>query len=760
MKQMRLGEFLVKYKYIAEDQLEHAMKLQRERKERIGRLLVELGYIDEQDLVSALAEHAGFDRADPRRYDISADLLEIISEDNARRLNVLPLERSGDQEIRVAMSNPFDMEAIRDMEFLFGKGIEPVICTDAELGEAIERNYGVDRQLNAMLSTISPETEKEKVRMVDADMDKLKARLKKGGIEPYVDLLNYLLAKAVEFRGSDIHLEPQEDSLRVRFRIDGILREVMNLPKWVERGLISRIKVVGEMDVSNRLDPQDGRAQVQIGEREKDLRISTVPSHYGEKCVARILDADILTRDLQTLGLTPEELSVYYFLISQPQGMILVVGPTGSGKSTTLYATINRLRSEQASIVTVEDPIEYDLSGITQTQVNEKREFTFSRSIRWLLRQDPDVMIIGEIRDSETASAAFQAALTGHLVFSTLHTPDTVSAITRLRDLGVPPYLTGAALLGIVAQRLVRRLCNHCKRPGKPEDAEWQKLGLSPVALPNYHVAGPGCPACMYSAYHDRMGVFEILSIDDEIRELIHNEADESEIRAYVSGKKLKTLLSGAVQKAGQGITTLGEISRVIGSASAQALLAGQLEAADYGQKEAAPLSEVAPPGTRDQTEPETKRAEAAASGASGEAQHEPHQKNILVVDDSQEILDMLAFTLEGEDFHVLTAADGKSALDIINKHIYGDPIHLVVLDVMMPDMSGFEVADELRKDVTTAFLPILMLSARGDQEHIKKGLRSGADDYLPKPFDPEELELRIRALLRRAYGNDQGDPE
>jgi type IV pilus assembly protein PilB len=766
-----LGKVLLDNGYISADHLKNALAQQKAGGAKLGQILLEIEAIDEETLALGLAQQVGFDLVDPVNSAVDPELLTGFSRDVAIRLQTLPLVYTGPQTVTVAMANPFDLEARRELEFVLGRGIQPLVCRAQALRDAIGKHYGLEKELAAILRSVKPEQELAASHILDIDLEEIEKRLRVGGARPYIDLLNFLLGNAHNSRASDIHVEPLESGVQVRYRIDGVLRSAMKLPKWVESGLVSRIKVVGNMDLSIHHLPQDGKVRAHIGGRDQDLRISSIPSQFGETCVLRILDPDILQLDLGDLGLVGTQLNIFYRLISQPQGMVLITGPTGSGKSTSLYATINRLQTEQTKIVSVEDPVEYTLGGVTQVQVDDRRGMTFANSIRSLLRQDPNVLVIGEIRDEETAATAFQAALTGHLVFSTLHTVDTISTITRLRDLGLPLYLTGSSLLGVVAQRLVRRLCPQCKVAAAPDPSQWRALEMEPRELASSYRPGPGCKHCLYTGYRGRVGIFELLRIDESLRNLILAGADEMAIRRAAVDGGMEVLLDTGIKKVEAGLTSLEELVRHVRSTIIPSRI--QAQQRDTAAPPPAPPAPAAPDeapeiGQIVSSEPlgdavDTLPGEAVEM-LSGEFPQIPFTEadvpekpddapeTILVVDDSQEILDLVRYTLEGVGFRVLTAMDGQEALETVDRHRVNDPVHLVVLDVMMPGMTGFEVCEHLKQDIATAFLPVLILSARGDQAHIKSGFKAGADDYLPKPFDPEELELRIRALLRRAY--------
>lgn len=532
--------------------------------------------------------------------------------------------------------------------------------------------------------------------------------------------------RAIERGASDIHMEPEPTGVRIRFRIDGMLREVLQLPRWAIQPISTRVKVVGRMDITESRRPQDGRASAELGRRAVDLRLSTIPSQFGEAVVIRILDSATLKVDLASLGWSPKGLAAYFQMVSQAQGLILVVGPTGSGKTTTLYASINRLRGESASIVTVEDPIEHTIAGVRQVQVDEKSGLTFASATRSLLRQDPNVMVIGEIRDVESAAAAVDAATTGHLVLTTLHTGHSISALTRLRDLGVPNYLAGHAILGVVSQRLLRKVCPECSILRAPDAEDWERLGIDPEPMgAKVREVGAGCPTCQYTGYYGRIGAFEVLRITEPLRALILHGASEAELSAEARAGGFVSMLEDALDKVRDGLTTLEEVARLV-------------PVDPWRGRRSRPAAPV----------PEAAVASAVeATGVPAVVKAEGRKRSlVLVVDDAEEIRLLIGATLE-DDYDLVYATDGVEALEAVAAH---NP-DVVVLDVMMPRLSGYEACKQLKDDPKTADLPVLILSARGDTAHIKQGFHAGADDYLPKPFDPEELELRLRALLRRS---------
>ena len=755
--QRRIGEILLD-KGLLEAKLREALQVQQLLPgTRLGVALVRIGAVTEDDVAEALALQLGLRTVDLAHVRVDPRVVWLLDRASAERRGAMPYQRLSDGTVLVACADPRDEDGLQELAFRLKSRLQLRVTTPAQLRLAIERHYGLESVAERMLQGVDPSLRRMTITPTCLELDAraIQEHLRAGKAHLYVELVNLLLINAIERRASDIHLEPQHDGIRVRLRIDGVLREVLRLPDWTQASLVSRIKVLGNMNVAERRRPQDGKAAVRLGARNLDLRIATLPSQYGENLVIRLLDPTILSQDFGDLGWSPDLLRTWYRLLTAPRGTLLVVGPTGSGKSTTLYASIQRLNTEGTSIVTIEDPIEYTLPGITQVQVNEKAGVTFAKSVRALLRQDPNVVVIGEIRDEETAQAALQAATTGHLVLTTLHTDNAVAALTRLLDLGVPRYLLGTALSGVVSQRLVRKVCPECAvlAPVSPED--WTRLGLPAADLgPKAVRVGPGCPRCQYLGYEGRIGIFEMLAFGSRLGQLIQDSCSEVELWDAAVEEGLKTLLQDAIEKVIAGVTTLEEVARVVSvndypPATLRSALANLgLRAAVSPVQQVEELEEISQSAIQ---ELEPIHLEAIVDPDAPEGTHARPVANrdrpvVLVVDDAQEILQLVAMALE-DDYTIHTAEDGLEGLAAVDR-LRPD---LVVLDVMMPRMSGYEVCGALKNKAETRDIPVLMLSARGEKAHVKKGFYAGADDYLPKPFDPEELLLRTRALLRRS---------
>lgn len=543
---------------ISEEQIEKAREDMKKTGLSLEKTLERLGYITESDIISVTAELMKVPYIDLKDYLVDPDVIKLVPEDLARKHKVIPLFKVGDA-LTVAMANPSDiivLDAIRMRSKV--SVVEPVLSTEKDIYKAIDQYYGITGSLDDIIKTI------DKIRLPSLGMESGTKTLAKVAEEvPIVKLVNLLIMRAVKERASDIHIEPGDNILRVRFRIDGILHEVSTPPKDLQAVIASRIKILSGLDISETRKPQDGRIQLKMENKSLDIRVSTFPTIHGENIVLRILDKSNVMLGLTDLGFSEKDLRDFEKLIRNPYGIILVTGPTGSGKTTTLYAALSTINSIEKNIITVEDPVEYEIPLIRQTQVNPKAGLTFATGLRSILRQDPDIVMVGEIRDRETADISIQASLTGHLVFSTLHTNDAPSALTRLIDMGVEPFLVSSSIIGILAQRLVRIICRECKESYTPTDEILRDLGLKKSGTVFYK--GKGCASCKNTGYSGRIGIFEFLRISEEIKKMITAKASADDIRrkALTEGEGMRTLRYDGVDKARRGITTVEEILRV-----------------------------------------------------------------------------------------------------------------------------------------------------------------------------------------------------
>lgn len=572
MARKKLGEVLKARGHISELDLEKLFREQKGKMVRLGELILERGLVDKASLVKALEEVSRVPYMDCASVQSDPAVLQTISKPMAVRLDVLPVHLDQSRLV-VIMAEPQNVAAIDELRFTTGKEVSPRFGFRAEIRAGILRNYdhidvaGLYPQTTdggalddgtemAFISTSSRQANREAIQEVQAELNQKRT--------PAVRLVSEIIHKALEKQASDIHLEPQADATFVRIRVDGVLRELESVPRNIQNSLISRIKILADMDIAERRNPQDGRFMVAFGQRKVDMRISTLPTQYGEKVVMRLLESNAPILSLADLGLPPYVAEHLNHLISLPQGMLLVTGPTGSGKSTTLYSILNLLRKPAVNIVTVEDPVEYVLRGVNQVHVNARTGLTFASCLRSILRQDPNVIMVGEIRDLETAEIAMKAAQTGHLVLSSLHTNDSISAVARLLDLGIPEYLIGTSVTGVVAQRLVRKLCVCAESTPVLPDMAKRLASVGWLHLPDHVLAPKGCPVCDYLGYKGRVGVYELLPMDDAIRTILHGGYKPELVQAAARSAGMRRMQQDALEKLQLGVTTVDEVERVV----------------------------------------------------------------------------------------------------------------------------------------------------------------------------------------------------
>jgi type IV pilus assembly protein PilB len=551
-----LGQILIEQGLISEHQLQEALEQQERVPKSLGRILIDLNLIREIDLVRALAQQIGLEFVDLADFPVDPSSTALIPETVARRYRALPIaERDG--TLLVAMSDPANVYALDDIRTITGREVQPVVATAGDVMAAIRKYNNLGDQVEQLASEAAGLAE-------EADLD----NMPEAAVEdaPIVKLVTMLLTRAVSERASDLHVEPTEKDVRVRFRVDGVLHEVMRSPKNIQGGLISRLKVMADMNIAERRVPQDGRVSLRVSGTSVDLRIATLPTVYGEKVVIRILNKESVLLRLGELGFSEDAFKRFEESFRKPYGAILVTGPTGSGKSTTLYATLNMVNSPDRNIITVEDPVEYRLPGINQVQVNLKAGMTFAAALRSILRADPDIILIGEIRDHETALIAVESALTGHLVLSTMHTNDAPSAITRLNEMGVETFLVASALDCIVAQRLARQLCERCKEPYQPTQPELQAAGFPEHTWPEIvELYRPvGCTSCARTGFLGRIGLYEVMPVTEEIERLTVESAASDRIRQVALEQGMVPLRLDGLSKARAGLTSVEEILRVV----------------------------------------------------------------------------------------------------------------------------------------------------------------------------------------------------
>jgi type IV pilus assembly protein PilB len=554
-KSKQLGQILIELGFITPEQLETALEEHRKTPKSLGRVLIDLGMIKEADLVRALAEQVGLEFVDLNEFPIDATSTVLLPEALSRRYRAIPIgERDG--RLLVAMSDPANVYALDDIRTITGRDVQPVVATANDVEEAIQKFSGMDSQVEAMASIAAESVDEATADLEEALED-----------APIVKLVNAIMTQAVGDRASDVHLEPAEHNVRIRFRVDGVLHEPMPpAPKSIQGGLISRLKVMADLNIAERRVPQDGRISMKVGGRALDLRVATLPTVHGEKVVIRVLDKSNALLRLEDLGFLENAYDRFSDSFRKPYGAILVTGPTGSGKSTTMYSTLNILNEESKNIITVEDPVEYRLAGVNQMQVNPKAGLTFASALRSILRADPDIVLIGEIRDKETATIAIEAALTGHLVLSSLHTNDAPSAISRLVEMDVETFLVASAIDAVVAQRLARKLCERCRVVYQPEQAELEAAGFPEWLWPEIPqlFKAQGCPACSNTGYRGRIGLYEVMQMSEEIERLTVERASADAIRNVAVQQGMMTLRDDGLEKARMGITTLDEVARVV----------------------------------------------------------------------------------------------------------------------------------------------------------------------------------------------------
>ncbi len=555
-----LGQLLVEEGSLSPDDLELALREHHKTGERLGDLLIKMGFVSDEAVQRALAKQLGIPFVKLSEREIPDDVIALVPARAVNHYHLVPVDRVNGA-LRVAMTDPLDVHTLDDLQMLLKMGVEPLVTTAKEIDEAIKRYYGIGAA--TVEGLIDEAAEEGKQLEVETQVEDIDAMAEDASIVRFV---NQIIQEAMRDRATDIHIEPLEKELRIRYRIDGLLYEAAIPPtiRKFQSAIISRVKIMADLNIAERRLPQDGKIKIKRGSDDFDLRVSTVPTPYGESISIRILSRDSELIDLGRLGLQDHNLLALRGILEKPHGIFLVTGPTGSGKSTTLYAALSEINKVDRKIITIEDPIEYRISGVTQIQVNPQIDLTFARCLRTILRQDPDILMVGEIRDTETAQITIRTALTGHLVFSTLHTNDAPSAVTRLLDMGIEPFLVSSSVLGILAQRLVRVLCPSCKRPFDPPETVLRRVNVAKESLDGLvFYRGQGCEACRYTGFRGRTAIFEFVKITEEIRRLIVDRVGANILRHRAMKDGMTTLRHDGWRRVKQGVTTLDEVLRV-----------------------------------------------------------------------------------------------------------------------------------------------------------------------------------------------------
>jgi type IV pilus assembly protein PilB len=703
-----LGELLVRAGVVDAAGLDRVISLSANEPQSLGRAVAGAGLADEGAVAAAIATALRLEHFDGEAPRIDAAVTALLPAAFCAKNRVAPISADA-KTIRVAITDPMDYSTLKDVEFRTARKAIPVVVTQSWLEEVLLRLFPVDAAAfnYDMLEALPPGGEVENTPDHEYELVDPATLAKDVRLPPIVKLVNLVLTDAAKAGASDVHIEPHESAMQVRQRVDGLLRDVLSIPQHLQAATISRLKIMSGMDIAERRKPQDGRSRLRYNGRRIDLRVSAMPTQFGEKIVIRLLGSDKPLWTLDQLDLSESNRRLLGSFLGSAQGMILVTGPTGSGKSSTLYSAVNTIKSKANNIITLEDPIEIQIPGVNQMQVNVRAGVTFASGLRSVLRQDPNVILVGEIRDRETAEIAIGAAQTGHLLLSTLHTNDAVATLTRLGDLGVEPFMLSASLLGVVAQRLVRRVCPSCAIPQPPSPGSLAKVGAVPADA--QWMAGSGCDDCGQSGYKGRIAIHEVFAINDELRGLIASRAAEHVIKRAAVRAGMRTLLDDGIEKAARGSTTLDEVLRVVASGDSN-------EAAREVPVASAAISPLPP----------------VAGG------------RVLVVEDSATIATVVKYFLELEGFDVSLAVDGSEGLKVARQ----DHPDVIVADVNMPGISGVDMVKALRDGGCRA--RILMLTSESTVDRETDAFAAGADDYLVKPVEPRRLAARVKALRQR----------
>ena len=718
----KLGELLLEVGLMDERTLRKALRIQKIQKKRLGQVLIDMGVADHEVIAKALAGQLGIPFIRVDEAEIPEDVISLVPSEMAQNYLLVPIRKKNERLV-VAMANPLEFYAVDDLRFVSRMDIDVAVAPTGDILRAVEKYYPKRDLETDPESEVGTDEGIEITLTEEPDENDPVDLMRLTELPPIIQLANNILADAIKRNATDIHIEPQKETVVIRYRVDGVMREAMRTGKHIQKPLVSRIKVISNMDIAIGRKPQDGRSQVKYGNRNYDLRVSTIPTSYGEKLTIRILDQNRAGIGFEALGFSESTFEGIGNAIRRPHGIILVTGPTGSGKTSTLYACLNKLNSQTVNITTVEDPIEFDIPGINQVQINPKAGVTFAAGLRSILRQDPDIVMVGEIRDAETASTAFQAAQTGHLVLATLHTNDAPSAVTRLLDLGVEAFLISSSLIAVLGQRLVRKICPECKVPAS----------LSPhirnEILPHLGIdenatfwKGIGCEACQHTGYSGRLGIFEFLTVSAPMREMIGANVSDVAVKKAGEREGFTSMTMDGMQKALQGLTTVEEVLRVAPPEGADEL-SNTFFIPFTGQQQKRP----------EERSPEPPRYSASSI----------KRKTILVADDNEMMLKIVCKVLQSRNCLTITAEDGVEAMKLA---LEKRP-DLIITDLLMPKMDGNTLVKELKSQSGTRDIPIIMLSAKDNAGYDVTG-DAHADDYLTKPVDPKQMLASVYRLL------------
>ena len=721
-RRKKLGEYLIESGLIDEKTLMNALEIQKVQKKRLGQTLIDIGAATDEQISEALSKQLKIPHVHLDKVNVSEKIISLIPSELAENYLLVPVKEI-DGKLVVAMANPLDLYAIDDVRFVTQMSIKIAVAPQNDILDAIEKYYPKQYLQDDLKSGMETDDSVEIIQEAKTEEEDIQDLEHLSELPPIVRLINAIISDAIKHEASDIHIDPQDKAVVVRFRVDGIMREIMKTDKHVHASMVSRIKILSNMDISIRRKPQDGRSQVRYKKKMYDLRISTIPTSYGETVTIRILDKKGAGRKLEDLGFSEKALKDFTDAMGKPQGIILVTGPTGSGKSSTLYTCLTMLNSPTVNIITVEDPIEYEVLGINQVQVNPKAGITFAAGLRSILRQDPDIVMVGEIRDSETASITFQAAQTGHLVLSTLHTNDTTSAVTRLLDLNIDPFLISDSLLAVIGQRLVRKICPKCKKPDPMSDKIAGRVApyIGKDKMAKFY-KGTGCESCQYTGYSGRLALFEVLRITPSLREAIEPHVSSLNLRKIAERIGLQSIFLDGIEKAIKGLTTVEEVYRV----------ASPEEIEQSYAMEDSSLKETKP--------------EKYSTGEYSSPISSVKPKKILVADDNEVTLRLFRNFLESENYNIITARNGLEALKLSLQEIPD----LIITDFLMPKLDGINLTKKLKSNLTTRYIPVIIITAKDDVAFEVKGIDAGADDYLTKPVNSKKLLARVNRLLNK----------